>query len=266
MKTIEEKLLSSSYSIFFFRKINPRWIIFSLDTLICIFSIFLAFLLRFNFSITPEIGQKLYQVMALIIVIRVSSFLIARVSASIVRYTSLSDVFRVLAINSAGTAFLLILNIFAAFLNLEYPVPFSIIGIDFFATAFLMIIYRLGIKLLYVEFSHGSVPKTRVVIYGSKEMAVLAKRALELDPKNHYKAVAFISTSSITTGKQLEGISIFPMEDLEKVIHKYNVDQLLFASSKLNPKIEESVVQICLNNNVQVFNIPDAKKAGSMAV
>jgi len=216
-------------------------------------------MLRFNFNINPQIGQNLYQVLVLVVFIRMISFLLARVSASIVRYTSIGDVFKVLTISSAGSLFLVVLNVAAAFLGKEYPVPFSIIGIDFFATAFFMISYRLVVSLLYVRYSQGAVPQTRVVIYGSKEMAVLAKRALELDPKNHYKVVALISTSSVNTGKQVEGISIYALQDIEKVIQKYCVDQLLFANHRVDTEIEESIVQICLNNNVKVFNIPNVK-------
>ena len=122
-----------------------------------------------------------------------------------------------------------------------------------------MIMYRLWVKVIYMEYSHLSIPVTRVIIYGSKELAVLAKRALELDSKSHYKVVAFISTSDITIGKQLEGISVFSYEDLERIIYKFNADQLLFASSKIHPDLENSIVQICLKHHVKVFNVPSIK-------
>jgi FlaA1/EpsC-like NDP-sugar epimerase len=247
---------SGKYSLFFFKGNNPRWLILAIDVVICLFSVILAFLLRFNFNFTPEIYNKLGEVIILILGIRLLTFLISRAYTGIVRYTCMKDIFRILLINFIGSASLLILNPLAALYGLKYPVPFSIIGIDFLATVFFMIMYRLAVKAMYLEFSHGSVPKTRVIIYGSKEIAVYAKRALELDPKNHYKVVAFISTCPITTGNKLEGISVYPYEDLVNVIHKCNVEQLLFASSKLNVEIENSIVKLCLDHNVKVFNIP----------
>jgi len=257
MERSETKSGSAGYSFFFFRRTNPRWLIFTFDSLICIFSITVAFLLRFNFNVSEQEGQKLGHVVILVTGIRLLSFIVARAYAGIVRYTNVKDILRILMIILAGTFGLLLLNFIAAVLGKEYPIPFSIIGIDFFITAFYMIIYRLGIKVMYMEFGHGSIPKTRILIYGSKEMAMFAKRTLELDPRNHYKVVAFISTSSFTTGKQFEGITIYPFEDLEKVIHKYNVDQFVFASSKLSSDLEASIVQICLNEKVKVFNMPN---------
>ncbi len=252
----EAKSFSNRYSLFFFKGINPRWLILAIDVFICLFSVILSFILRFNFSFTPEIYQKFGEVIILILVIRLLTFVIFRAYTGIVRYTSIKDVFRILLINLAGSASLLIMNFIAGIYKVSYPVPFTIIGIDFLATVFLMIMYRLAVKTMYLEFSYGSVPKTRVIIYGSKEMAIYAKRALEIDPKNHYKVVAFISTSRVTIGKQMEGISVYPYEDLVKVIEKCNVEQLLFASSKLNVDLESKIAKICLNHNVKVFNIP----------
>lgn len=248
------------FSFFFFKRTNPGWLIFGIDVIISLFSIVLAFLLRFNFTITNELSHKLDVIIMLVVGMRVVSFVVTQAYAGIIRYTSVRDVFRIILINTAGTLCLVIMNIIAAFLEKEYPVPYSIIGIDFFTTVFFMILYRLSVKVMYIEFGRGSKPKTRVIIYGSKEMAVYAKRSLELDRKTNYKVVAFISSSSMTLGKQLEGIAVYPFKDLVRVIRKCNADQLLFASSKLNVEMEEAIVQICLNNNVKLFNIPNIKE------
>jgi len=254
MKNTDSKFIPAGYSLFFFRKINPRWLIFAIDSSICAFSIIVAFLLRFNFNISVT-GQKLYQVVLLVLAIRIASFIIIRAYAGIVRHTNVKDIFRIMMIIVAGTFGLVIMNLVSGAFGKGYPVPFSIIGIDFFATSLLMIMYRMGIKVMYMEFGHSSVPKSRVLIYGSKDTAMLAKRTLELDPKIHYRVVAFISTSDLTVGKQFEGVNIYPFEDLRKVIYKYNVDQLIFASSKLNSDLEASIVHICLSEKVRVFNM-----------
>ena len=120
--------------MFFFKKINPRWLIFAIDTLICVFSILLAYLLRFNFAFNTMTPNKLIQSTLLVVGIRVLTFLISRVYSGIVRYTSTKDIFRILITTLAGSGVLLIIGAisFSGFQQ-EYPVPFSVLIIDFFS-------------------------------------------------------------------------------------------------------------------------------------
>jgi FlaA1/EpsC-like NDP-sugar epimerase len=169
----------------------------------------------------------------------------------------MKDIFRLILINAIGSTALILIGLGNTyFFGGPYPVPFSIIIIDFIATICFMMIFRFIVKVIYMEFSHMANAKINVIIFGSKELAVLAKRALELDFQNNYNVVAFISTSTLTLGKKLEGVTVYPVEDLEKVIINHHADQLLFATKKLHPDIENGIVQICLNHFVKVFTIP----------
>lgn len=247
---------SNKFSFLFIRKVNPRWLIFAIDVCISISSVVLAFILRFNFVLSDEIIQYLFKALIIIVSLRIISFIITQAYAGIVRYTSTRDLFRILLINMGGSVLLVLINITAGFLEKGHPVPYSVIGIDFFATVFFMVMYRLCVKFLYTEFSYSAITKRKVIIYGSKEMAVFAKRTLELDTNNRFRVMAFISTSRYTTGKHLEGIRVFPPDSIEKVIDKYGIHQLVFASQKLDAKIEQSVIEMCLNKNVRVFKTP----------
>ena len=73
----------------FSKKYAPRWIVFLIDVFICVASIIIAYLLRFNFEI-PDNEKKigdLKQIVELVMFVRVASFLIAQTYAGIVRYT-----------------------------------------------------------------------------------------------------------------------------------------------------------------------------------
>jgi FlaA1/EpsC-like NDP-sugar epimerase len=168
----------------------------------------------------------------------------------------MKDIFRILLVNAIGSGSLIIIGLgnFLIFKG-PYPVPFSIIIIDFIATVCFMIIFRFTVKVVYMEFSHIGSTKTNVIICGSKELAVLAKRALEADLQHHYKIVAFISNFSFTHGNQLEGVTIYPVENLADVIRKHNADQLLFASNRLKSDYGIEIAQVCLNHHVKVFTI-----------
>jgi len=74
--------------------------------------------------------------------------------------------------------------------------------------------------------------------------------------QSHYKVVAFISTSALTLGKQLEGVTVYSASELEMVIVKHSADQLLFATTGIKPEIKTEIVQTCLNHHVKIFTIP----------
>jgi FlaA1/EpsC-like NDP-sugar epimerase len=257
IKEFDFLYLGKRYIMFLFKRINPRWLIFLIDIFISLFSILLAISLRFNFNIFKSDYHVWISPVLLVLSVRFVSFLISRVYAGIVRYTSTRDIFRILFVNSVGSLFLILLGLANSFFfSGNYPVPFSIIVIDFIATVCFMMLFRFTVKLIYNEFSHFGNAKTNVIIFGSKELAVLAKRVLQADLQAHYRVVAFIGTSPLTLGKQLEGVTVYSIEELPRVIIKHNADQLLFATTALKSDIKNEIVQICLNHHVKVFTIP----------
>ena len=239
-------------------KNSPRWIIFMIDLIICAFSLFLAYLLRFNINIPDEQIATFRYVFPIALFFRTLSFLIGRTYAGIVRYTSLKDAERILIVNTFASLSLVFLNLIMKFnFDIDYVIPFSIIVIDFLCTIFFMTALRLMVKTLYSEFSGGSKLRENVVIYGTKELAVLTKRALELDTEKQFKVIGFMENLNSKVRKKLEGISIFSVKDFNSVVKKYPFTTLIFAKSEIKTPTKNEVIEKCLQNNIKVLNVPD---------
>ena len=133
------------------RKNTPRWVIFLIDVTICIFSIFLSYLLRFNFNIPhSDLVQMFYFVFPIILFFRSISFIISRLYAGIVRYASTKDaerIFLVIFLGSLSFAGIDLITYHA--FNHIFIIPFSIIILDFLITVFTMTFLRVLVKLLY---------------------------------------------------------------------------------------------------------------------
>jgi FlaA1/EpsC-like NDP-sugar epimerase len=71
----------------FSKKYTPRWIVFTIDVFICVASVALAYLLRFNFQIPETNVASLYFIIPFVAAIRIISFAIGRTYAGIVRYS-----------------------------------------------------------------------------------------------------------------------------------------------------------------------------------
>ena len=156
--------------------------IFLIDMLIVSGSVILAYLLRFNFSIPASELKPFPQVFGCILVVRALSFFIARSYAGIIRYTTTSDTLRVVVTILSGSVIFGLINIITYFvINRFFLIPFSIIIIDFLITCMAMIVFRLVVKIAFIELQRPERTQVNVIIYGAGEAGITAKRVLDRD-------------------------------------------------------------------------------------
>jgi FlaA1/EpsC-like NDP-sugar epimerase len=245
----------------FSKQNTPRWLIFTIDILICSCSVVLAYLLRFNFRIPANELPYLPTVIGIIICIRVIFFLIFRTYAGIVRYTNTRDVLRIVMAIGLGSVVFVIINLFTyEWGNQKFIIPFSVIIIDFITTAFTLTISRLGIKLAFIEFINPGREKRNVVIFGAGESGIITKRALDRDAGTKYKVLAFIDEDPNKIGKTLEGVSIMGFEKMEYLLKTNTIAHVILSVQHLNPRKKQQIAEQCLLYNTKVLNVPPVIK------
>lgn len=254
---MDDKIISN-FNLWFQKSPTPRWIVFFLDLLICLFSISLAYLLRFNFEIHPDYLQTLAFVIPYVIFIRALSFMIFRTYAGLIRYTSAKDTERIIIVVLFGTLTLALGNIlFSNITNSRNLIPYGIVIIDFLITVFIMTASRLLIKSLYLEINNPSSHKTHVIIYGADQFGAITKRTLDRDIGINSKVVAYIDHRKNTIGKKLEGISIYDYKDLPHLLERFAVSKLIIASKNIDPDRKNELIDECLNYDVKVMSVPE---------
>src|SRR5258708_5601373 len=98
---------------------TPRWIIFLFDVAVCIGSLMLAYLLRFNFHIPKADIDRFFYSFPTLVIVRAGSFYISKIYAGIIRYTSTKDAQRVFFTVTGGTLFFFAANFIAfRFINM----------------------------------------------------------------------------------------------------------------------------------------------------
>jgi FlaA1/EpsC-like NDP-sugar epimerase len=242
---------------FLFQRNLPRWIILFIDMAICSFSLLLAYLVRFNFSIPPIAVADFPLVFSIVLGIRLLSFYIAKTYQGIVKYTSSKDAQRIFIVLSVGTLMFVLVNIISYnFINNLFPIPFSIIIIDYMATAFLMISLRVIFKTLYMEFINPNREKRSVIIFGAGESGIITKRTLDRDAGTKYKVLGFIDYDPKKQGKKLEGVTIFGFDKLKDLLENNDVSNLIISIQNLPSSTKQEIVDLCLNYNTKVLNVP----------
>lgn len=242
---------------FLFQRNMPRWVIFFIDLGICLFSLVLAYLVRFNFSIPQNEIAAFPLVFSLVLGIRALSFFISKTYQGIVKYTSSKDSQRIFVVITIGSALYVLINVICYnFINGKFPIPFSIIIIDYMATAFLMISLRVMFKAIYLELTNPTREKRSVIIFGAGESGIITKRTLDRDAGTKYKVLGFIDDDAKKQGKKLEGISIYGIDRLDELLRENDVSNMIISVQNLSAIRKQEIVDICLNYDTKVLTVP----------
>ncbi len=232
-----------------------------IDVGIVLLSLGLSYLLRFDFDVPVIEVERLKTGIILFLIIRLGGLMLWKTYAGVIRYTSTEDAARIFSVTLLSSAALWIAGLlrYLAY-DTSYFLPTSIIVLEFFLTTFLMIAFRLMVKLLYVEQSNPRKKKDKVIIYGAGEAGVITKRTLDRDGGTGLEVVAFIDDDKRKSSKKLEGVKIFHSSELKRLLTEQNVGQVV--SSMMNPALEnrQKIIDACLEQGVKMLDVPPVGK------
>lgn len=176
-----------------FNRTAPRWVVLIIDMVLCTFSVYLSYDLRFNFSI-PETEVKMMPLaFGSLLTVRLISFLISRTYTGIIRYTSYKDSQRIFITLAGGTLLLFVINLIAFRIAGKYVAPYSILMIDFLISMLAMSAMRVIVKSAYMEWTHKTDNRTDVLIMGAGEEGLVVKHAIEQDAGINFRVLGLLT-------------------------------------------------------------------------
>lgn len=238
-------------------KNSPRWIIFTADIAISLVGIIFGYLIRFSFNTHSIERQSFIQALLIILGIRIIFFLIFKIYAHVIRYTSIYDLKRVFFTVLSGSLVVLSASLISKFFTERSLVPLSIIVMEFFFTLYLMVNFRLIIRYIYILLNNIDLDSHATVIIGSKDLAVIMKDALEIQPKGNFKPIAFVDSKVSSKKKKLAGISIYRLDELQFLIEKYSISRLIIAKEDISRKEKELVGVLAAKYKIKMLTAPD---------
>ncbi len=246
---------------FLFKENTPRWIILTLDTLICTFSVIASYFIRFNFKMLAKEAGEIPKVLLIIVSIRFITFIIAKTYSGIIRYTNTRDTVRLFLVIFSGSILFLFINIISYFFfTHNFIIPASVIIIDFMFTIVAMISFRILVKITYLELQNPTKAKTNVIIYGAGESGIITKRALDRDAGMKYKVIAFIDDDPKKTGMTMEGMPIYSSDKLENLLKTKTIAHVIISIQKLHSLKKKEISELCLQYNTKVLVVPPVNK------
>ena len=242
-----------------------RFLILSLDVIVVLISFLAASLLRFNFSIPTQFHSSLAVTAVYILFVRLIAFYIFKTYRGIIKFTGEQDAKIVLrAVTFSSTIFIL-LHFLIPHENKFYFYPLSILLIDYILTSFMLIIYRISLKLISEEIKSARFgakgPRQNVAIFGAGKSGHLVKNAINDDKTNLLHVVAWLDDNALVVGKSLEGIQIYnAKKDLKSVIKRLNIHTIILSIHTINPVRKQQFVDACLELNVNMLYQPPVQK------
>lgn len=237
-------------------EIVSRWIIFTIDVCLCIVALILAKVLKNNFIIVNIDTLALYKSIVVSVIVNALVFYNVKTFAGIVRYTSAQDSFRILFSVVLSSLILFFINaLFIVTGSGAFISNVAIIIYSLFSFLFL-ITYRIVVKYFFMYLKNSKLDKLRVIIYGAGEAGVATKRTFDHDAKVNKTIIAFVDDDLRKVGKTIDGVKILDAAQLENLIIQHEVEEIIFASYTIPSDRKNQVVDVCLENDVKILNIP----------
>ena len=214
-------------------------------------SYYLAFLLRFEEGFNPSIKEYYLATIPLILPIKLGIFYFSGLYKGAWRYTSVSDIIRILkAVVIGCIASALLLWMIPAYGILSR----AVLIIDFNLLFFFMVGERSSFRILehlYLSKNHRG---EKVLIYGVGKGSVHALNEFINNPRLDLSPVGFIDDDQRNHGKQVNGYPVLgTLDSLEAILEIHSISEVIVSRDDIPEEKLDRLSQICNSHNISLW-------------
>ncbi len=241
-------------------KILPRWVIVFLDLSIISFSCFLAYLLRFNFSLIDLVQSNFLRGISLSALFGLVAILITSSYKGIIRYTGLQDGVRIVTMVFLNAVISSVANLIYYYNFKNNLIPYSVIIIGFLSSSLLLFNYRLLVKYFFSYYKNLVFKRSRVMIYGAGQTGIITRHVIDSSPRT--QTIGFFENDKNKVGKVLDGIKIYKAshEEMERLFREIGVDEIVITVRDISLEDKNELVDLCIKNQIKIRTIPPVDK------
>jgi len=239
-----------------------------LDCLLVGLSLYMAFALRFNFTIPRLYFHQFLISLPAFVILRCVLYSMFDVYRIIPRYASTSDFLAIFKATALGTIIIALINgIVPPFVpavswlyeheghlqRLSWPV----IIIEFALTLLLVGGARFIQRAMHLDFPRRKQQKNlrRVLIVGAGDAGEAVARQMRISPL--YQAVGFIDDDPQKVGRLIHGLPVLgTTSDIPKIIEAYGIDEVLVAIPGIKPADLNRIIGQCEHARVGFRILP----------
>ncbi len=222
------------------------------DAILSIFTIYLSYLLRFNFDIPTNFIRSMELMAVIVVPLKIVVFYQYRIYFVVWRFFGLNDYKKIVI--SHLIVYAIFSVIFLLFEDFFTPIPRSVILIDMFLSLFFIGFLRIS-RRVYMEGRYRENSK-KTLLYGSSSESMRVIKSF-LDGKIEYHPVAIISSDDKSIGTYLSDIRVYSKKDLEKIIKDKDIRSAIICGVDEPRELDDFVSKLhSLNiNDIKVSQI-----------
>jgi len=238
----------------------PSVVILGIDLCIVFFATMLAIFFRDSYSGITHTPITIFSpiIPITILGVRTLFFLLFRIPKIVVRYTNSKDVVKIFLTTFLGTVVLFLLSylLWVLDINPNRFIPISIIGMEFFITTTLMVMYRFIFKIYFLEKTNPTKLKKNIIIIGAGVSGITTKRALDRDTESKYNVLSFFDDDPKKIGMQLESLFVRALPQLDEYLSENEISFLIISIQNFPAYKKNQITEIALKHNVKVLVVP----------
>ena len=227
--------MSNIIKNFLARRVLSRAAILFIDTLMIVFSCLLMYLWWYGFEgLTSEVRRDGSTLFLILVFFNFIAFLSLRTFSGILRFSSFTDLLRIIYALGLGYGATLIVVLILKYYNDTFHLTLQVFSSIFFLNSFLMILSRIIVKEVYEVITGNSAKPVNVFIYGTKQAGISVAKAIKGNSEFNYRVLGFISDETHMVGKELMGATIHANNDnLFSVLESKDVKTIIVSPQKL---------------------------------
>lgn len=265
MNKLYHRMLKFINKVMYKRYISP-WIITALDSVLIVVSIFISGWIVDIQQVWFHFPFDKFSIRFILIAFSVSvgCIYLFKVQRSIIRYSSFSDMLRILVALLCANIIILAINyVYKHFYdnNVNDFYPKQLVLVNFFLTFILLFMFRMFVRWLFEKAYHNGTDSRftiKTIIFGSGHTGIATANAL-LSSSTKYYIKGFLDDDKNLTGKSLMGFRVFGTDNLDSFLKYKDIDQLILATSRITNKRKAQIFDLCHQNNIKVLTVPPVK-------
>lgn len=239
-------------------KVLPIWIILLIDIFIILLSCVLAYLFRYEFQTLTLETVSLEITIVWVLVVNLIFFRVFRTYSNVLRFSSFIDIIRIFISLTVSYLILIVLAlIFGAYTSYRIG-GIGLLSIAFMINISLMILSRVGVKIVFELINFDSRHAANVFVYGAREAGVNIAKSLRVNLRNHYKLRGFIADEPELVGKVIMGVRVYANDEhLWSVLEDKQITTLIISPTNMEKlKNSEMLEKLLSHQSVKLLTAP----------
>ncbi len=236
----------------------PRWGVLLLDLLLCTIAFWISVWIGSSyFNYASDIPQILPigQQYLVILIVQTLAFGLFNTYAGILRYSTFTDMLKVLLANVSTGAVIVLFNYAMDWTTGSHPIFNTIVAIYVPVAFVLLFTLRVAVKTfgeVLQQYGNGS---PRVLIYGIKYAGVSIAKMLRSAGNTPYRPVGFISDGE--HGFEVAGLPVWQLNDkLFEWMKARNIRHVIVSPLKMREINPAKDLQIFIDHNIRILTTP----------